>query len=96
MSSGFLAQDSWWVRNLSQLSGVEFERESSKRFSIDLPMIKKGKKKKKDRLIFFFILFSIGHKIMGSSLNSIYWWIDSEDRSQSDCGICDRTLVDQF
>ena len=52
MSSGFLAQDSWWVRNLSQLSCVEFESESSKRFCIDLPVAKK-KKKKKDRLIFF-------------------------------------------
>ena len=72
MSSGFLAQDSWWVRNLSQLSCVEFERESSKRFSIDLPIIKKKKKKKKKTGSFFFILFSIGHKIMGCSLNSIY------------------------
>ena len=78
MSSGFLAQDSWWVRNLSQLSCVEFERESSKRFSIDLPIIKKKRKKKKEKrkkkrqAHFFFILFSMGHKIMGCSLNSIY------------------------
>ena len=72
MSSGFLAQDSWWVRNLSQLSCVELERESSKRFSIDLPIIKKKKKEKKKTGSFFFILFSIGHKIMGCSLNSIY------------------------
>ena len=74
MSSGFLAQDSWWVRNLSQLSCVEFESESSKRFSIDLPVVKKRKKKKKKKIgsFFFFILFSIGHKIMGCSLNSIY------------------------
>ena len=44
------------VRNLSQLSCAEFERESSKRFSIDLPIIKKEKKRQAHFFFSFYFL----------------------------------------